>query len=86
MSKKEYKIPLIWECYRNITVEAESLQEAAEIAIQQFMNEPDDDYVDDSVDIDMDIIHEDNYPETVDRVIAIENGIKRYTKQQSWKV
>ena len=61
MAKKTYKIPIIWEAYRKYTVEAENLQEAIEIALKQFLSEPDEEYIDDSFSIDS--ILEDDYPD-----------------------
>lgn len=59
---KKYKIPIYWESYIRIEVEAENLQEAAEKALKQFLAIPDDNYLEDSFEVDNQIIEED-YPE-----------------------
>ena len=58
---KTYKIPITWESYKRIEVEANTLQEAILKALRQFLSEPDDLYLEDSFRID-DILEED-YPE-----------------------
>ena len=54
---KRYNIPIRWESYTRIEVEAENLQEAVTKAIKQFLFTPDENYIDDSWEID-DIIFE----------------------------
>lgn len=49
---KNYKIPIMWSSVKDFNVEASSLQEAAQIALDIFMTEPDDNYLDDSVSFD----------------------------------
>lgn len=49
---KTYNIPIKWESYKRIQVEAENLQEATEKALKIFLDEPDDLYLDDSFEID----------------------------------
>ena len=56
-----YDIPIIWQSYKNYKIEAENLEKAVELALKQFLSEPDDKYIDDSFEVDS-IIHED-YPE-----------------------
>ena len=51
MKKKEYRIPLVWQMWGYITVEAESEDEAKEIALGPAPL-PEGYYVDDSVTID----------------------------------
>jgi len=58
---KTYKIPIIWQSYKKYEVEAENLQSAIELALKQFLAEPDELYLEDSFEID-DILEED-YPE-----------------------
>lgn len=36
---KTYSIPIIWECYKEYEAEAETLQEAATIAVRKFREE-----------------------------------------------
>ncbi|MCA9748128.1 MAG: hypothetical protein KC414_03425 [Romboutsia sp.] len=49
---KEYNIPISWESYKRVKVEANSLQEAVEKALKIFLAEPDELYLDDSFEID----------------------------------
>ena len=56
---KTYSIPIRWESYKRIEVEAEDLQSAICLALKQFLSEPDDKYIEDSFDID-NIIYEEN--------------------------
>jgi hypothetical protein len=49
---KTYNIPIKWESYKRIQVVAENLQQATELALKQFLSEPDDLYLDDSFEID----------------------------------
>ncbi len=71
-NNKTYNIPISWESYKTIPVEAENLQEAVEKALKQFLSEPDETYIDDSFLIDG--IVEENYPdESFDLDKAIEN-------------
>ncbi len=58
---KTYKIPIRWESYKRIEVEADNLQSAIYLALRQFLSEPDDLYLEDSFEIDN--ILEDEYPE-----------------------
>ena len=58
---KTYKIPIRWESYKRVTVEAENLQSAIYLALKQFLSEPDELYLEDSFEIDS-IVKED-YPE-----------------------
>ena len=48
----KYKIHLIWQMYGHITVNADSLEKAKEIALGPECPLPDGNYVDDSVQID----------------------------------
>jgi len=57
---KKYSIPIRWESYKRIEVEAENLEEACVKALNQFLKEPDDNYINDSFEVD-DIIN-DEYP------------------------
>ena len=58
---KTYRIPIRWESYKRITVEAENLQSAIYLALRQFLSEPDELYLEDSFEIDS--IIEEDYPE-----------------------
>ena len=49
---KQYKIPVIWECWGLVRVEANSLEEAKEKAIHHETPLPDGDYIEDSQVID----------------------------------
>lgn len=51
---KNYSIPIIWESYKRYDVEAENLQEAVTKALKEFLQEPDENYLDDSFSIDHD--------------------------------
>ena len=55
--EKEYNIPIIWESYRRYKVTANTLEEAILKALKQFLSEPDDNYINDSFEID-EIIYE----------------------------
>jgi len=71
---KTYDIPIKWESYKRIQVEAENLQEATEKALKIFLAEPDELYLDDSFEIDKYIQEETD--ETFDFDLAIENIYK----------
>ena len=49
---KTYNIPIVWQSYKRISVEAENLQQAIKLALNQFLSEPDDLYIEDSFEID----------------------------------
>lgn len=68
--KKTYDIPISWESYKRISVEAENLQEAVEKALKIFLHEPDDLYIDDSFKVD-EVIEEET-GETFDEDLAID--------------
>lgn len=55
-----YDIPITWQSYKNYKIEAENLEEAVELALKQFLSEPDDNYLEDSFEVD-NIIYDD-YP------------------------
>lgn len=57
MEEKEYNIPIVWQSYKRIPVQAENLEEAVKLALKQFLSEPDDLYIEDSFEID-EIIYE----------------------------
>ena len=71
---KTYSIPIKWESYKRVQVEAENLQEATELALKQFLSEPDDLYLDDSFKIDKFV--EEETEETFDADLTIENVFK----------
>ena len=60
MPKKTYMIPIAWECYGRLPVDADNLQEAVNIANASPL--PDGDYVCDSEQIDAEILA-DEYPD-----------------------
>lgn len=62
---KNYSIPIVWECYKRYDVKAENLQEAVTKALKEFLQEPDENYIDDSFSID-DMISEDYKEEEFD--------------------
>lgn len=62
---KTYNIPIVWQSYKRIPVQAGSLQEAVKLALKQFLSEPDELYLDDSFEID-EIIKEEHSDETLD--------------------
>lgn len=49
---KKYSIPIVWQSYKRIDVEANDLNSAIILALKQFLSEPDDNYVCDSFEID----------------------------------
>ena len=51
---KNYSIPIVWESYKRYNVEAENLQEAVTKALKEFLQEPDENYLEDSFSIDHD--------------------------------
>jgi len=63
---KTYTIPITWQSYKTYDVEAGNLQEAVEKALKQFISEPDDNYLDDSFEVDSEIVLEDYEPEIFD--------------------
>jgi len=71
---KTYNIPIKWESYKRIQVEAENLQQATELALKQFLSEPDDLYLDDSFEIDKYVQEETE--EQFDMDLTIENVFK----------
>jgi hypothetical protein len=48
----KYYIPIVWQSYKRIEVEAEDLHSAIYQALKQFLSEPDDNYICDSFEID----------------------------------
>lgn len=58
---KTYNIPIVWQSYKRVPVQAENLEEAVKLALKQFLSEPDDLYIEDSFEIDG-ILSED-YPD-----------------------
>lgn len=55
MKTKQYKIPLVWEMYGHMWVEAESEEKAIELALGPDYPLPDGWYVDNSIRIDKDM-------------------------------
>jgi hypothetical protein len=60
---KTYKIPITRQSYKRIEIEEENLQSAVYLALKQFLSEPDDLYLEDSVEVD-DVL-ENEYPEEI---------------------
>jgi hypothetical protein len=58
---KTYIIPIIFQSVKEYTVEAKNLQEAIDISIKMFFSEKDENYIEDSYEIDGSI--EDSYPD-----------------------
>lgn len=58
---KTYNIPIVWQSYKRIPIQAENLEEAVKLALKQFLSEPDDLYIEDSFEIDE--ILGDDYPD-----------------------
>jgi hypothetical protein len=71
---KNYEIPIKWESYKRILVQAENLQEATEKALKIFLAEPDDLYLDDSFEIDKYI--EEETGEVFNEDLTIQNVFK----------
>jgi hypothetical protein len=58
MAKKTYTIPVIWQSYGRMKIEADSLEEAKNIAINEAPL-PEGNYIDDSIELDEESIIED---------------------------
>lgn len=58
---KIYNIPIVWQSYERFSVQAENLEQAVEIALKEFLAIPDDNYIDDSFEIDE--MLSDDYPD-----------------------
>lgn len=69
---KTYKIPIYWESYQYFDVEAENLQDALTKALSIFLSIPDDNYLDDSFELDSEILEEE-YDEEFDIDEALKN-------------
>lgn len=57
-----YDIPIVWQAMRTYSVEADSLQEATTKALKQFLSEPDEEYMNDSFELDQEDLSE-SYPD-----------------------
>jgi hypothetical protein len=55
---KEYSVPIRWESYCTITVQASNINEACILALKEFLSIPDDNYLDGSFSIDEFILEE----------------------------
>lgn len=55
MKTKQYRIPLVWEMYGHMWVEADSEEKAIELALSPDYPLPDGWYVDNSIRIDEDV-------------------------------
>ena len=60
---KNYSIPICWQSYQRYKVEAENLQEAIQKALNKFLAESNDRYIDDSFEIDS--IIDEEYPNEI---------------------
>ena len=49
---KTYDIPIVWQSIKTYKMEAESLEQAIELALKQFFSEPDEQYLEDSFEVD----------------------------------
>lgn len=68
---KTYKIPIVYQSIMYVEVESDNLQNACEKALNEFLSIPDDNYLEDSFEIDS--IIEDNYPgEKLDRTKVLQ--------------
>ena len=65
MEEKEYDIPIRWESYKRYKVIANTLEDAVLKALKQFLSEPDDNYLEDSFEID-EIVYEEYENESFD--------------------
>ena len=70
---KEYKIPITWLSCKVYTVSSDNLQEALEEAFSRFFSEPDDNYLEDSFDVDAVGLEEDYPNEEYDVDKAVNN-------------
>lgn len=70
---KEYDIPIVWQSYKRYKIYAENLEEAVKEALDRFLSEPDDNYLDDTFEIDG--IIEDEYPNEDYDMNKILNGL-----------
>jgi hypothetical protein len=60
-NEKEYSIPITWESYMEIKVSAPNLEEAITKALKEFLSIPDENYLEDSFDVDLQNLEEE-YP------------------------
>ena len=70
---KTYKIPISWESYKRIEVQADNLQDAILKAVKQFLAVPDDLYLEDSFVVDKVIFEE--YPDEDANLVEIFNKL-----------
>lgn len=68
-----YEIPIIYQRIEKFNVEANSLHDACVKALKEFLSTPDDNYLQDSFELDN--ILEDNYPDEPFDIIQIYNDI-----------
>lgn len=64
---KTYNIPIAWQSYKRIPIQAENLQEAVKLALKQFLSEPDEQYIEDSFEVD-EIIREEHPNENLNKI------------------
>lgn len=60
MPKQEWIIPLVWSMYGKLKVEAETLKEAVQIALDAETPLPEGDYLSESVEVDYAILYSEN--------------------------
>jgi len=65
-----YKIPITWESYTRIEVEADDLQEALKKAYAKFLTIPDENYIEDSAEFDTVVFEEHNEEADPERAIS----------------
>jgi hypothetical protein len=63
-AKKTFRIPLVWQEYGHVDVEAETLEEAIEYALGPECPLPEGSYVDESIEVDYAVLEQDGDKET----------------------
>lgn len=73
----KYDIPIRWESYKRISVEAENANDAISNAIEKFLSIADYTYLEDTVNVDL-IILEEYKEESIDIDNSIQKGYNQY--------
>lgn len=68
-----YRIPLVWQVYGKVEVEATSLQKAIDYALGPECPLPEGDYLDESVEVD-EVVLEMDYPELIEECRAVKQA------------
>jgi|LakMenE01Jun11ns_1017448.scaffolds.fasta_scaffold9900469_7 hypothetical protein len=76
---KEYSIPVMWESCKKYNVKAENLQEAITKALKEFIKEPDDNFLDNSLTIAGYVL--DDYEEVLDMNKAFTKAFKELNEE-----